>query len=129
VIRHSASALTLAICAGVGVGPVFGQTPSATAAAPGKARPAESGAHDSAATLGPLAIGADVRDPTGADIGRLVLITTDKAGRSVAKIRLDEDVYLVPLAELRSTAAGVVSRLTLDELKHGGGGIAAGGAR
>jgi len=59
-------------------------------AAPAKAepaRPVESGGHDSAATVGPLAIGAEVHDGAGALIGHVTRLTTDQAGRSVAQVR------------------------------------------
>ena len=102
---------------------------SATTVAQGPARPAESGAKASAATLGPLAIGADVRDSTGAEIGHVTVLTTDKDGRSVAKVRNNEDVYTIPVGDLYARQGGAISTLTLDELKHGGGAIAAGGAR
>ena len=117
----------------VGVGPARAdaQAPPlrVVTTTPDKPRPAESGAHDSAATVGPLAIGADVRDATGAEIGRIVVLTTDKQGRSVAKVRLDEDTYMIPVAALRARRGGVISAISRDALKHGGDAIAASGAR
>lgn len=103
----------------------------AVAAKAGPARPAESGggAHDSAATVGPLAIGAAVKDPAGADIGHIVLLTTDKHGRSVAKVRDNEDVFDIPTDDLFVTRAGTFSRLSRADLRHGGGAIAAGPQR
>jgi hypothetical protein len=92
--------------------------PAVTAAA-GPARPPESGAHDSAATLGPLAIGADVRDSAGADIGRVTRLTTDKQGRQVAEIRDGETVYAIPTPYLYARGGAAFSTVTLDALKHG----------
>ena len=86
----------------------------------GRAKPAESGAHDSAATLGPLAIGATVRDRTGAEIGHVTRLTTGKDGRSVAEVRHDEDVYVIPVDELYARDGAAVSTLTLEQLKRSG---------
>jgi len=91
----------------------------ATVASAGPARPAESGARDSAATLGPLAIGADVRDATGADIGHVTRLTTDKAGRRVAEVRNGEATYAIPVDNLYARDGAAFSTVTLDALKHG----------
>jgi hypothetical protein len=91
---------------------------TAVAVQPGPARPAESGAHDSAATLGPLAIGALVTDRNGAEIGRVTRLTTDKDGHSVAEVRRDEDLFSIPMNLLRTHGGRAFSSLTLDELKH-----------
>lgn len=99
---------------------------AAATASPQPARPAESGARDSAATIGPLAIGAEVRDPSGALVGHIVVLTTDKQGRSVAKVREDEDVFLIPAQDLYVRRGATFSSLSLDQLRHGGSAIAAG---
>ena len=99
-------------------GAVFAAVPATTALA-GPARPPESGARDSAATLGPLAIGADVRDATGADIGHVTRVTTDKTGRSVAEVRDGESVYTIPIDDLYARRGAAFSTVTLDALKHG----------
>jgi len=91
----------------------------ATAARAAPARPAESGGHDSAATLGPLAIGADVRDETGADIGRVTRLTTDKAGRQVAAVRDGEATYSIPVEMLYARQGAAFSTVTLAALKKG----------
>lgn len=91
----------------------------ATAAQAGPARPPESGAHDSAATRGPLAIGADVRDSSGADIGHVTRLTTDKHGRRVADVRDGETVYAIPVEDLFARDGAAFSTITLDALKHG----------
>ena len=101
-------------------------TVSAVAAEPDRARPRESGGRDSAATVGPLAIGAAVKDPTGVELGHIALLTTDKSGRSVAKVRQGETVLLIPTADLFVRRGETYSRLTLDALKRDGDAIAAG---
>ncbi|HVN00936.1 MAG TPA: hypothetical protein VMT68_12060 [Caulobacteraceae bacterium] len=84
----------------------------------GPARPAESGARDSSATVGPLAIGAAVRDETGAEIGHVTRLTTDKQGRSVAEVRDNEDVYTIPASDLFARGGAAYSRLDRDQLKR-----------
>ena len=93
---------------------------TAVAAQPDRARPAESGAHDSAATLGPLAIGAAVTDPNGVEIGRVTRVTTDKNGQSLVEVRHDEDLFSIPADVLRTRGGRAFSEETLDQLKHSG---------
>jgi hypothetical protein len=116
---RAASAVALAAAVLVHAGTAAGDVGvSAVSAQPDRARPAESGAHDSAATLGPLAIGAPVTDPTGAEIGRVTRITTDKNGHSVVEVRNNEDVFSIPAEVLRTHGGDAFSAETLDELKH-----------
>jgi ABC-type transporter Mla subunit MlaD len=91
---------------------------TAVATQPGRARPAESGAHDSAATLGPLAIGAAVTDPNGLEVGRVTRVTTGKNGRSLVEVRLDDDVFSIPAEGLYTHGGKAFSAETLDQLKH-----------
>jgi hypothetical protein len=93
---------------------------TAVAAAPGRARPTESGAHDSAATVGPLAIGAVVTDRAGAEIGHVTRLSTDKNGRSVVEVRNNEDLFSIPMNVLYTRGGRAFSSETLDELKHSG---------
>jgi hypothetical protein len=60
-VRRRSLIWAAALCAAALPAAAPGAVP-ATSAQAGPARPPESGAHDSAATLGPLAIGADVAD-------------------------------------------------------------------
>ena len=114
-----AAVLVAAILGYAGIA-AAGAAVSAVAALPGRARPVESGAHDSAATLGPLAIGALVSDPTGAPIGRVTRVTTDSVGRSVVELRSDEDLFSVPAGMISTHGGRAVSAETLDELKRAG---------
>lgn len=99
---------------------VAGAGVTAVATPPDRARPAESGAHNSAATLGPLAIGAEVRDPSGLEIGRGTRLTTDKSGRSVVEVRNDEDLFSIPAESLYTRRGKAFSTESLDELKRSG---------
>jgi hypothetical protein len=91
---------------------------TAVAAEPGRARPAESGARDSAATMGPLAIGARVTDRNGQEIGRVTRLTTDSGGRSVVEVRNNEDLYSIPVELLYAHGGAAFSVVTLERLKH-----------
>jgi ABC-type transporter Mla subunit MlaD len=116
----------VATAATLGAAVLAGAGATATAAVPvvavarEPARPAESGASDSAATLGPLAIGAEVTDRAGAKIGHVTRLTTDKQGRAVAEVRNNEDVYSIPLEDLFPRGRAAFSSLSLGELKHNG---------
>jgi hypothetical protein len=91
---------------------------TAVAAEPGRARPAESGAHDSAATVGPLAIGALVTDRNGLEIGHVTRLTTDANGDSVVEVRHNEDLYAIPIEQLYAHGGVAFSVMTLERLKH-----------
>ena len=106
-----------------------GPSVGAVSAKADPARPTESGAHDSAATIGPLAIGAAVKDSSGLEIGHIVLLTTGKDGRSVAKVRDDEDVFDIPIDDLFVRRGVTYSRLPRASFERGGGAIAAEPAR
>ncbi|MFI4934476.1 MAG: hypothetical protein ACHP7N_07645 [Caulobacterales bacterium] len=82
------------------------------------AKSAESGARETAATSGPLAIGATVKDRDGVTLGHITRLTTDKAGVSVAQVRLGEDVLSIPVSDLFMKNGEVLSTLTRDELKR-----------
>ena len=73
-----------------------------------------------AATRGPLAIGADVTDSAGAEIGHVTRLTTGKDGRSIAEVRNDEEVFSIPIADLHARDGAAVSTLTLEQLRKSG---------
>jgi ABC-type transporter Mla subunit MlaD len=110
--------LAVAVPASAGVAAAASVT--AVAMEPGRARPRESGGHDSAATVGPLAIGAAVRDRNGIEIGHVTRLTTDRSGHSVAEVRQDEDVFWIPVDQLHASSGAAVSALTADELRRSG---------
>jgi hypothetical protein len=114
VLSAALAAVTLAVAgvatAGTGV--------TAVASEPGRARPAESGARDSAATTGPLAIGALVTDRNGEEIGHVTRLTTDANGRSVVEVRHNEDLYSIPVDVLYAHGGTAFSVMTLERLKH-----------
>jgi hypothetical protein len=93
---------------------------TAVAMTPGRAKPTESGASDSAATVGPLAIGATVIDRNGTVIGRVTRLATDKTGRHVAEVRQNENLYSIPLAAISAEGGKAVSDMTADDLTASG---------
>jgi hypothetical protein len=86
----------------------------------GPAHAAESGAVDTTATVGPLAIGAIVRDASGVTLGHITRLTTDKSNVPIAEIRMGVDVYAIPVAALFTNHGRVISTVSADELKQGG---------
>jgi hypothetical protein len=121
---HPSVAFAAALAAFAALAPAVAATAGAGVTAvdmdAGRARPAESGGRDSAATLGPLAIGARVTDGAGAEIGHVTRLTTGKDGRSVAEVRQDEDVYVIPVGELHARDGAAFTTVTLDQLKRDG---------
>jgi hypothetical protein len=114
-----AQATALAVAALAVAGVAAAETGvTAVAAEPGRARPAESGARDSAATVGPLAIGALVTDRNGEEIGHVTRLTTDSGGRSIVEVRHNEDLYSIPVDLLYAHGGAAFSVVTLERLKH-----------
>jgi hypothetical protein len=108
------AAVTLAVAGAAAAEPGV----TAVAAEQGRARPAESGARDSAATVGPLAIGALVNDRNGEEIGHVTRLTTDTNGRSMVEVRHNEDLYSIPVEQLFAHGGRAFSVMTLERLKH-----------
>lgn len=109
-------AVVLACAGGAAAGPGV----TAVAVEPGRARPSESGARDSAATVGPLAIGARIFDRAGAEIGHVTRLTTDPSGHSIVEVRHNEDLFSIPTSGVYTHDGKAFSSQTLDELKHSG---------
>ena len=118
--RAGATATLVVVALASGGGAAAGPGVTAVAVEPGRARPSESGARDSAATVGPLAIGAVVMDRSGAEIGHVTRLTTDSNGHSVAEVRHNEDVFSIPTSGLFTRGGKAFSSQTLDELKRSG---------
>jgi hypothetical protein len=116
LIRPGTTTLAAAVLAFAGTA-ACAQVPAVQVEA-GPARPVESGGRDSPATLGPMAIGAAVRDRTGAEIGHITRLTTDRQGQSIVEVRQNEDVYSIPLADLAAHDGEAVSNLDQAQLKR-----------
>jgi len=116
MIRGGAAALSAAVLALAGAA-ASAEVP-AVQVEPGRAQPVESGAHDSSATVGPLAIGAAVREGGGAEIGHITRLTTDREGRSIAEVRENEELYSIPLSDLVARDGQAVSSLSRADLKR-----------
>jgi hypothetical protein len=116
LIRGGATFLAAAVLALAGTA-ASAEVPAVQVEA-GPVRPNESGAHDSPATLGPMAIGAAVRDRAGAEIGHITRLTTDRQGRSIVEVRQNEDLYSIPLADLSAHDGEAVSSLDQAQLKR-----------
>jgi hypothetical protein len=100
--------------------PVSASAVTAVKSTAGPVRAAESGAVDTAATVGPLAIGARVEDGAGTPLGNIARLTTDKDGASIAQVRQGQDVSYIPVRDLTVHRGAVISRLTAADLKASG---------
>ena len=119
---RGAIGLTLSLCVWAGwanawSAPAPAGEVTAIKVSAGPAHAAESGAVDTAATSGPLAIGAMVRDGGGALIGHFTLLTTDKDGRSIVQVREGVNVYAIPIADLSARGGQVISSIRASDLK------------
>ncbi len=90
----------------------------AAAQEPAAAAPAASDAgRNASALVGPLAVGATVRDSSGQTLGRISRLTTGADGQTVVMLRKGVDSFSIPANRLHLTSEGVVSDLTRDGIK------------
>lgn len=91
---------------------------AATAALAQPAAPsAAEAAHDTSALSGPLAVGATVRDPAGATLGRVARLTTGRDGRTLVMLRKGVDSFAVPEDVLHMKGGELVSSLDRNGIK------------
>ncbi len=72
---------------------------------------------NASALVGPLAVGATVRDSSGQTLGRISRLTTGADGQTVVMLRKGVDSFSIPANRLHLTNEGVVSDLTRDGIK------------
>ena len=81
---------------------------------------AESGGRDSGGHPWPTGDWGAGDGRRRAEIGHVTRLTTGKDGRSVAEVRQDEDVYVIPVGELHARDGAAFTTVTLDQLKRDG---------
>ena len=97
---------------------VLAFAPQITAAqAPAAAPAATDAGRYASALVGPLAVGATVRDSSGQTLGRISRLTTGADGQTVVMLRKGVDSFSIPANRLHLTSEGVVSDLTRDGIK------------
>ena len=111
-MRPNLAALALALTAAASI----------AAAAPHHAGPPATAADhavDASALAGPFAIGTEVRDASGAVMGRITRMGADKDGRSQIMVRKGVDSFAIPAGEVSLRDGVAVSARSRDELKRG----------
>jgi curli biogenesis system outer membrane secretion channel CsgG len=71
------------------------------------------------AVTGPFAIGSEVRDSSGAVMGRITRMANDKDGAPQVMVRKGVDSFAIPAGQLRMQDGVAVSARTREELKRG----------
>ncbi len=103
ILTFGAAALALAIAA-----PAFAQDAASEPAPP---------ATDASATAATLAVGAAVKDKTGANIGTVTEVKPDATGKQVATIKMGADTFAVETSKLAIADGSATINASADELK------------
>ncbi|WGU38331.1 hypothetical protein [Phenylobacterium sp. NIBR 498073] len=104
ILTYGAAALALALAA-----PAFAQDAASEPTAP----PAK----DASATAATLAVGATVKDKTGANIGTVTEVKPDAAGQQVATIKMGADTFAVETSKLAIADGSATINATAAELQ------------
>lgn len=106
ILTFGAAALALSLAA-----PAFAQDQT-------QAPPAASAqGSDASAAAATLAVGATVKDKTGATIGSVSAVKPDAAGKQVATIKMGADSFTVDTDKLAVADGSATINATADELK------------
>lgn len=108
ILTFGAAALALSLAA-----PAFAQ--DTEAAAPPPATSAKGS--DASATAATLAVGASVKDKTGATIGAVTEVKPDASGKQVATIKMGADSFAVETDKLAIADGSATINATQSELK------------
>jgi hypothetical protein len=118
ILTFGAAALALAITSAPALAQGAAQSDEATApateASPSASSP--SGA-DASATAATLAVGATVKDKTGASIGQVTAVKPDDTGKQVATIKMGADSFAVETDKLAIADGSATINATQAELK------------
>lgn len=106
ILTFGAAALALSLAA-----PAFAQ--DQTQASPA----ANAQGSDASAAAATLAVGATVKDKTGATIGTVSAVKPDSAGKQVATIKMGADSFTVDTDKLAVADGSATINATADELK------------
>ena len=105
ILTYGAAALALALALAA---PAFAQDASEPTAPP---------AQDASATAATLAVGATVKDKTGASIGTVTEVKPDAAGQQVATIKMGADTFAVETSKLAIADGSATINATAAELQ------------
>lgn len=111
ILTFGAAALAISLAS-----PAFAQDAAAQQDAAQPA-PADAQGADVNATASTLAVGASVKDKTGATIGSVSDVKADAAGKQVATIKMGADTFTVDTEKLAIADGSATINATADELK------------
>jgi len=118
ILTLGAAALALAITSAPAMAQGAAQPDDATTAPAEESSPAAASptGTDASATA-PLAVGATVKDKTGASIGEVTAVKPDAAGKQVATIKMGADSFAVETDKLAVADGSATINATQAELK------------
>ncbi len=118
ILTFGAAALALAITSAPALAQSSAQpaepAPPADEASPAASSPSGS---DASATAASLAVGATVKDKTGASIGEVTAVKPDPNGKQVATIKMGADTFAVETDKLAVADGSATINATQAELK------------
>lgn len=118
ILTLGAAALALSVAAPAFAQDTEAQQPAASSAAPSSSSgSAASAGADASATASTLAVGATVKDNTGASIGTVTDVKADAAGKQVATIKMGADTFAVETDKLAIADGSATINATQAELK------------
>ncbi len=118
ILTFGAAALALAITSAPAMAQGAAQSDEATAPTTEGSAPANSpSGADASATAATLAVGATVKDKTGASIGEVTALKPDPGGKQVATIKMGADSFAVETDKLAIADGSATINATQAELK------------
>lgn len=115
ILTLGAAALALSVAAPAFAQDTEAQQPAASSSAPSGS--AMGSGADASATASTLAVGATVKDNTGASIGTVTDVKADAAGKQVATIKMGADTFAVETDKLAIADGSATINATQAELK------------
>lgn len=117
ILTFGAAALALAITSAPAMAQGAAQSDEATAPAAEGSPTASSPSGTDASATAPLAVGATVKDKTGAPIGEVTAVKPDPGGKQVATIKMGTDTFAVETDKLAIAEGSATINATQAELK------------
>jgi sporulation protein YlmC with PRC-barrel domain len=118
ILTLGAAALALSVAAPAFAQDTEAQQPAASSSAPSSSSGSAMGSGaDASATASTLAVGATVKDNTGASIGTVTDVKADAAGKQVATIKMGADTFAVETDKLAIADGSATINATQAELK------------
>lgn len=117
ILTFGAAALALAITSAPAMAQGAAQSDEASAPTTEASPSATSASGTDASATAPLAVGATVKDKTGASIGQVTALKPDPGGKQVATIKMGADTFAVETDKLAIAEGSATINATQAELK------------